>query len=65
MPGGYHRLSSRLMEERDNLIIRLVKEGYGHRIIAGQARLAPTGLETRLKKLRLEGRLPLVGGCNG
>ena len=65
MPGGYHRLSSKLMEERDKVIIRLVGEGFRHKIIAHQVRMETSGLETRLQKLRLEGKLASVGGKNG
>ena len=65
MPGGYHRLSSKLMEERDNLIICLVGEGFRHKIIAHRVRMEPSGLETRLQKLRLRGKLAPVGGDDG
>ncbi len=64
MPGGYHRLSSKLMAERDNVIIYLANQGIKHKIIAHQVRMAPSGVETRLQKLRLEGKLAPVGGKN-
>ena len=65
MAGGYHRLSPQLMEERDNVIINLVKEGLKHKIIACQVRMAPAAIEARLQKLRLEGKLEPVGERNG
>ena len=65
MPGGYHRLNSKLMEERDSLIIRLAGEGLRHKVIAHQVRMAPSGLETRLQKLREDGKLQVAGGKHG
>ncbi len=64
MPGGYHRLSAKVMEERDKIIIHLVGKGFRHKVIAHQVRMEPSGLETRLQKLRLDGKLPIAGGCN-
>lgn len=65
MSGGYHRLSPQLMAERDKVIIRLASEGVKHKIIALHVRMQPTGVETRLQKLREEGKLPAAGGKNG
>ena len=62
MAGGYHRLSPEMMEERDNVIIRLARQGLRHKIIAGQVRMAPSWFEARLQKLREEGKLAAVGG---
>lgn len=65
MADGYHRLPSQLMEERDDEIIRLVKRGIRHKIIAMRVGLEPAGVEARLQTLRQRGKLPLAGGRNG
>ncbi len=65
MSGGYHRLSPEMMEKRDNVIIRLMGQGFRHKIIAYRVRMEPSGLETRLQTLRLRGKLAPVGGPDG
>ena len=65
MPGGYHRLSPQLMEKRDSVIINLIRQGFRHKLIASQVRMETSGLETRLQKLRFEGKLEQVGERNG
>ncbi len=65
MPDGYHRLNPVIMEQRDNVIIHLVRLGLRHKLIANQVRMAPSGVETRLQKLRLEGKLAPGRGRNG
>lgn len=64
MAGGYHRLSPELMVERDKVIICLMQQGIKHKNIASHVRM-PSGIEARLQKLRLEGKLAPVGGRHG
>jgi len=62
MGEGYHRLCSQLMAVRDDEIIRLVNDGVKHYVIAFQVGLQPTGMATRLHKLRELGKLPAARG---
>ncbi len=65
MASGYHRLNQKLMSERDEWIIRLFHQGFKPKIIARQVRMEPSGISSRLQKLRLEGKLAPVGARNG
>ena len=65
MATGYHRLDAKLMARRDEEIICLMNLGVRHKIIAYQVRMEPSGFETRLHKLRLDGKLPPAGGSHG
>jgi len=51
--------------KRDNVIIHLVKQGLRHKLIAHQVRMEVAGVESRLQKLRLQGKLIPEGGKNG
>ena len=61
---GYHRLNEQQRDERDQTIISLVIVGIKHKDIAYRVGMAPAGVESRLQKLREEGKLAIARGRN-
>ncbi|KKN28447.1 hypothetical protein LCGC14_0854150 [marine sediment metagenome] len=64
MGEGYHRLDGLGMKERDEQIILLLGGGLRHKIIASRVGMTPSGIATRLQKLREQGKIPVTRGRN-